>query len=216
MSFDNSYTAVTGATYQASDYNTGTKGNFTAVWVGTTAGDIDYYTSATAKNRLALVSGGLLYGGASAPAWLAKVTGGLVYGGASAPAYLPISNPYRVLMSTGTTPFWASLLLFRQGGNANNWQIGGANNYTPTDSILQGGVIDVTTNSSGVGSVAVTYQTAFAQRPLVIPGVGGSTGGNVTVTFSDDSETGCTFRVNKADLGIVTVQINWLAFGTPF
>ena len=68
MAFDNSFTAVTGATYAASDYNTHTKGNFTAVWVGTTAGDMDYYTSATAKSRLALVAGGLLYGGASAPA----------------------------------------------------------------------------------------------------------------------------------------------------
>jgi hypothetical protein len=72
MAFDNSYTAVTGATYQASDYNTGTKGNFTAVWVGTTAGDLDYYTSATAKSRLAKGTA-LQYlrmnSGATAPEW---------------------------------------------------------------------------------------------------------------------------------------------------
>lgn len=53
MAFDNSYSAVTGATYAASDYNTYVKGNFTAIWVGTTAGDMDYYSSATAKTRLA-------------------------------------------------------------------------------------------------------------------------------------------------------------------
>ncbi len=216
MSFDNSYTAVTGATYQASDYNTGTKGNFTAVWVGTTAGDIDYYTSATAKNRLALVSGGLLYGGASAPAWLAKVTGGLVYGGASAPAYLPIENLYRVLTSDGTNPVWSSLIRLRQGGDASNWQVGGTTTRVPSDSAIQMGVIDITTNSSGIGSAAVTYPGSYAQRPIILATVGGSTGGNITITFSDDSTTGCTFHVFKTDLGIVTIQVNWLVVGAPF
>ena len=78
MSFDNSYTAVTGATYQASDYNTHTKGNFTAVWVGTTAGDMEYYTSATTKSRLA--KGTALQflrmnSGATAPEWTNILTG---------------------------------------------------------------------------------------------------------------------------------------------
>ncbi len=234
MAFDNSYTAVTGATYQASDYNTGTKGNFTAVWVGTTAGDLDYYTGATAKNRLALVTGGLLYGGASAPAWLAKVTGGLLYGGASAPAYLanvaggllygaasapdylPIQNSYRLLMSGGTNPFWASLVQLRQGGDANNWQIGGTTTRNPADSFLQVGCIDITTNGSGVGSAVVTYPSAFAQRPLIIATVGGSSTGKVNVTFSDDSVSGCTLRAYNIDVGAVTIQVNWLAIGTPF
>lgn len=198
MSFDNSYTAVTGATYQASDYNTHTKGNFSAVWVGTTAGDIDYYTSAVAKSRLA------------------KVTGGLLYGGASAPAYLPIQNAYRILMSNGTNPFWTSLVQLRQGGDASNWQIGGTTTRNPTDSYLQTGVIDVTTNSSGIGSAAVTYPSAFAQRPMILATVGGSSGGNVVLTFSDDSVSGATFRVFKTDLGIVTVQVNWMAIGTAF
>lgn len=75
MAFDNSFTAVTGATYQASDYNTYTKGNFTAIWVGTTAGDMNYYTSATAKSRLALgTNRQVLRAGASAPEY-----GSLVY-----------------------------------------------------------------------------------------------------------------------------------------
>ena len=216
MSFDNSYTAVTGSTYQASDYNTGTKGNFTAVWVGTTAGDMDYYTSATAKNRLAKVTGGLLYCGASAPAWLANVAGGLLYGGASTPAYLPIQPAYRILTSGGDAPFWSSLILHRQGGDANNWQIGGTSNVTPANSFLQTGVIDVTTNSSGIGSVTLTYPAAFAQRPIILATVGGSSSGMVILTFSNDSVTGLTFHVFKTDLGIVTVQVNWLAIGTPF
>lgn len=54
MAFDNSFTAVTGATLAAGDWNTAVKGNWTASWVGTTAGDLNYYSSATAKSRLAL------------------------------------------------------------------------------------------------------------------------------------------------------------------
>lgn len=82
MSFDNSFTAVTGATYQASEYNTYTKGNFTAIWVGTTAGDMEYYTSATAKARLA--KGTALQvlrmnSGATAPEWATLSTAGLLH-----------------------------------------------------------------------------------------------------------------------------------------
>lgn len=74
MAFNNSFTAVTGATFTAAQYNTYVRDNFTAMWVYTTAGDIVYATSSTALNRLALSVGGVLYGGASAPAWLAKPT----------------------------------------------------------------------------------------------------------------------------------------------
>lgn len=54
MAFDNSFTAVTGATYTAAQYNTYTKGNFAAMWVYTTAGDLAYASSATALSRLAI------------------------------------------------------------------------------------------------------------------------------------------------------------------
>lgn len=74
MSFNNAFTAVTGATYTAAQYNTHTRDNFTAVWVGTTAGDMDYYSSATAKQRLAIGTNGYhLESTGSAPAWVANV-----------------------------------------------------------------------------------------------------------------------------------------------
>jgi len=78
MAFDNGYTAVTGATYAASDYNTYTKGNFTAIWVGTTAGDMEYYTSSTAKSRLAKGSAYQVLrmnSGATAPEWGGYIAG---------------------------------------------------------------------------------------------------------------------------------------------
>lgn len=82
MAFDNSYTAVTGATYAASDYNTYTKGNFTAIWVGTTAGDMEYYSSATAKTRLAKGTAKqalMMKSDASAPEWADIFPVGSIY-----------------------------------------------------------------------------------------------------------------------------------------
>lgn len=71
MAYTSGFTAVSGATFTAAQYNTNVRDNFSALWVYTTAGDISYATSSTAAGRLALVPGGVMYGGASAPAWLA-------------------------------------------------------------------------------------------------------------------------------------------------
>lgn len=54
MSFNNSFTAVTGATYTAAQYNTHVRDNLTAIWVYTTQGDIAYASSATALARLGI------------------------------------------------------------------------------------------------------------------------------------------------------------------
>lgn len=90
MAFDNSFTAVTGATYTAAQYNTYTKGNFASIWVGTNAGDMDYYTSAFTKARLGL-------GGA----------GATMYSTGSAPAWLPLGAAKKILSSTGSAPAWS-------------------------------------------------------------------------------------------------------------
>lgn len=71
MSFNNAYTAVTGATYTAAQYNTHTRDNFNAIWVYTTAGDIAYATGATALNRLAIGANNttVLMPASGAPSW---------------------------------------------------------------------------------------------------------------------------------------------------
>lgn len=76
MAFDNSFTAVVGATYTAAQYNTHVRDNFTAVWVYTAAGDIAYATSATALARLAKpsVDSVLKNTSAGALSWLALST----------------------------------------------------------------------------------------------------------------------------------------------
>ncbi len=193
MSFNNAYTAVTGATYAASDYNTSTKGNFTAIWVGTTAGDMDYYTSSTAKARLALVTGGLLYGGASSPAWLA------------------LGSTHTILKSLGgSAPEYGSLVYRRQGGNALNWQTGGTTSYTPTTPFIQGGSVNVSVNTTGSGTIS--YPVAFAQRPLIAAVINGSSVYSISVNNDSVSGFTCSIR-DVVTTGAHTVQVNWFAIG---
>lgn len=75
MAFDNSFVAVTAATYTAAQYNTYTRGNFTALWVYTTAGDIVYATSATALARLGKpsVDSLLKMGSSGVPSWVSQI-----------------------------------------------------------------------------------------------------------------------------------------------
>jgi hypothetical protein len=71
MAFDNSYTAVTGGTLSAAQWNTHVRDNFAALWPYTTAGDLAYATGATTLTRLASPSGaGLLQHSGTAPSWL--------------------------------------------------------------------------------------------------------------------------------------------------
>lgn len=53
MAYSSPMTAVTGATFTAAQFNVYVRDNLNAIWVGTTAGDIDYYSAATVKTRLA-------------------------------------------------------------------------------------------------------------------------------------------------------------------
>jgi len=65
-------TVVPGDTWTAANQVTYIKNNFDAIFVGQARGDMDFYSAANAKSRLALSPGGLLYSGALDPAWLAK------------------------------------------------------------------------------------------------------------------------------------------------
>lgn len=197
MAFDNSYTAVTGATYQASDYNTSTKGNFTAIWVGTTAGDLDYYTSATAKSRLALVTGGVLYGGASAPAWLA------------------IGASHTFLRSNGSSPEYSPLVYRRQGGSSTVWSSAGTTTYTPTKAIFQVGSQNITV-TSGAGTQAITYPVAFSERPAIFLSVNANSAAmsySWGLSWTDDTTSGFTAHIKFSGSFSGTAPISWVAIG---
>lgn len=70
MAFTSPMTAVTGATYTAAQFNTHVRDNLNAIWVGTTAGDMAYWTSATTRARLAKgAANTVLMNNGSVPSW---------------------------------------------------------------------------------------------------------------------------------------------------
>lgn len=103
MAFNNSFTAVVGATYTAAQYNTHVRDNFTAVWVYTSAGDIVYASSSTTLARLAK---GTAYQhlrmnvGATAPEW-----GGYIAGKAKRTSNQSILNASPINVQFDSAPF---------------------------------------------------------------------------------------------------------------
>ena len=70
MAYTTARTWVTSELVTASIMNTHVRDNLTAIWVGTTAGDVDYYTSGTAKARVAIGGAGTyLQSSGTAPQW---------------------------------------------------------------------------------------------------------------------------------------------------
>ena len=70
MAYTAPTTRTTGTLITASIWNTDIVDNISAIWKGTTAGDMDYYTGATAKSRLAAPTAGYgLFHTGTAPAW---------------------------------------------------------------------------------------------------------------------------------------------------
>lgn len=70
MSWTSPKTWLAFAQVTAAEFNQQIRDNFNALWNGTTAGDIDYYTSSTAKTRLGIgAAGTILAPSGAAPAW---------------------------------------------------------------------------------------------------------------------------------------------------
>ena len=154
--------------------------NFAAVWVGTTAGDMDYYTSATAKTRLAIGA----------------------------------ANTF--IRSSGSAPIWRSLVHGRQGGSPTVWTTPGTTSYTPSASMVQMGAAEITVSSGGTNSVAITYPTAYTERPLIF--LSANMTGSLSYTWSlgwtDDTITGFNLHLkfaNTSQTGTYTVA--WQAWG---
>jgi len=200
MAFTTVPTVATGDLWSAANHNTYIKDNFSAIFVGTTAGDIDYYTSATTKSRLAAVNGGVLKSSGSAPSWLAMGTS------------------FRVLTANTTTnePQWSSIVNYRQGGSATDWQNGGSTNQTITDGIMQIGVTSITTDAGGLGTATVTFTLPFAtgKRPFLIGSVCNDGIGYWTITFTNITVTTTVINVKRVDAGVSTVLVNWMALGS--
>jgi hypothetical protein len=71
MAYNAVPTVATSDSWTASQHNTYIKDNFAAIWVGTSAGDLDYYTSGATKARLEKpsVDSLLKMGSGGTPSW---------------------------------------------------------------------------------------------------------------------------------------------------
>ena len=227
MAFSTVPTVATSDSWTASQHNTYIKDNFAAVWVGTTAGDIDYYTSSTAKTRLAIGTNyQLLRSTGSAPAWVSLATatantaivasqaaGDIFYATSStAISRLALGTGNKILRAGASGPEWITALYARQGGHASNWSTAGTNNYTPTAPIREKGSASVTL-SGGTGSTAITYPTAFTGRPVIYGLTANTSSDKVIVTWSDDTTSGFTIRVRDLDGGSGTYTVHWAVEG---
>lgn len=229
MAFGTVPLVATSDSWTASQHNTYIRDNMAAIWVGTTAGDTDYYTSATTKSRLAIgTANQLLQSTGSAPAWadLSTITankamvasqaaGDEFYASSStALARLPIGAAYTFKKSNGTTPSWGSITHRRQGGSATAWNTTGTTTYTPTIELQQVGAVAVTL-SAGSGTTAVTFPVAYSAVPhltLTISSVGASDNFYAPYIYAI-STTGFTVACVSQTGSSSTIGVNWVARG---
>lgn len=220
---------ATSDSWTASQHNTYLRDNIEAIWVGTTAGDTDYYTAATTKSRLAIgTANQIMQSTGSAPAWadLSTITaakamvasqaaGDTFYASSStALARLPIGAAYTFKKSDGTTPSWGSITHRRQGGSSTVWATYGTNNYTPTAELHQRGVVFVGL-SSGSGSSVVVFPVAYSNSPhimLTVVSIGASAQFSAPILYAVSASQ---FTVAVLDSGgsSSNIQVNWEAVG---
>jgi hypothetical protein len=221
-------TVNTSDSWTASQHNTYIRDNFAAVWVGTTAGDLDYYTSATAKSRLGIGSANqFLYSTGSAPAWgnLSTLTGSVALFASQATGDIPYASSataisrlakgalYTFLRSNGTTPEYGSISYRRQGGSSTVWGTSGTSNYTPTKELIQVGVIDMNV-SVGSGSSAVTFPVAYSNVPHVMASiVATGTSQYSAPMFTTLTNAGFIVSVVDSLSGTASIKIHWMARG---
>lgn len=229
MAFGTVPLVATSDSWTASQHNTYIRDNMAAIWVGTTAGDMDYYTSATAKSRLAIgTANQLLQSTGSAPAWadLSTITaakamvasqaaGDEFYASSStALARLEIGAAYTFKKSNGSTPSWGSLTHRRVGNSSTAWATAGSTTYTPTTELIQAGVTNLTL-SGGAGTQAVNFPVAYTANPhvmLTIVSIGSSDQFSAPILYAL-STTAFTVAVVTTTGSSPTIQINWVSRG---
>lgn len=190
MAYTTVPTVATGDVWTAANHNQYIRDNFSSLFVGTAAGDVDYYDSASTKAKIAKPS----------------VDSILKNTSAGVPSWIPFA---------GAVNFSG-----RQGGNATDWMPAGTTNYSPTTVKMEAGIVSVVCNSDQTthfqGSTAVTFPAAFTYKPLVfvsiaqVPLAGYIHWAYITATGV--STTAVTISGMVVDAS-ATMIVSWLAIG---
>lgn len=189
---------VTGQTYSAANFNTHVRDNINGIWVLTTAGDMLYATGASAAARLALVPGGVMYGGASAPAWLAtpSVTSLLrKASGTGAPDWLPVAQFPGALTVFGSA--------FMDSGVSSTSTSFASTTVSTTISLAYTSAILAFAFGVG-GKASGTHPGYFA---IQIDGVAIDTNLQVKLSSSSNLPFSCAFRRASVAAGSQTVKL---------
>jgi hypothetical protein len=121
---------------------------------------------------------------------------------------------YKALVNTsGTVTLtdertWASReVIYRQGGDASEWQSSGTTTYLATPIITQVG-----SASALASSIDVTYPFAFADEPILIVSIG--IGVDTILKVSASSVSGFTVAgITHAGAAATAVAFTWMAIG---
>lgn len=159
--------------------------NISAIWVGTTAGDMDFYVSASAKSRLAIgTAGKILMSTGSAPSWQ------------SGERYIPMYLNSDVALTTGDYQGW-----FPVPSGLNGWNVTSVLSMRSSGTgipsfqlrrIRSGASVDVLSTQSTIDSGEVTSVTAAT--PAVIN------------TANDDLATGDILATDVDAAGTSTLR----------
>ncbi len=99
----------------------------------------------------------------------------------------------------------------RQGGDANDWSVVGANNYTPTAVRMQAGAQLEVAGAAHFGDIPITFPVAFSNPPLIV----------ATAQSDDHNVAADTITANGfllkyksiSDSAVGTIVANWFAVG---
>jgi hypothetical protein len=180
------WTTLTGQTITATHLNQQIRNNILALWPGTTAGDIDFYDSATTKARVGIGSSGQ---------FLSVVAG--------VPAWATIPTPTLIAARQGgSSTVWSTN--------------GTSNYTPPSTSKIECGVIRIAISSAASGNATITFPAAFTYAPLVVLGSnmisGGLQNGSCFLYYNNLTNTGVQINVLCAST-TVTLDVNWMAIG---
>lgn len=192
MAFTTPRTWTYGETVTEAQFNEQLRDNFNAVWVGTTAGDIDYYTSNTTKARLA-------GGTANAGKYLRMDSGG------TAPEWAGVAA-----------------VSYRYGGSADNWLTPGTVEYQPSETMILMGATTVSIAgvlAKGTIVFARPFANPPQMRYDYTPITGSGALHNLTIHSDDksvsaNSET-VVFAVGAISSTTASLEVYWTATGQP-
>lgn len=127
----------------------------------------------------------------------------------------------QALIMGASLPEWGETgISKRQGGSSTDWSdSSNVNNYTPSGTVMQCGSARMTVNSGtgAVGTVTITFPSAFSYAPVIVLGVVKLVSGSLSfyyLTFGSISNSSFVINLTVPTTpmpGVVTIP--WLAMG---